>query len=262
MANDQNYTLGRGKLYFGRFAPGTMTPRGERYFGNTPEVNYTAEAEMLDHYGSDEGIRELDASVPLQTNRTGNFTCDNIDLENCALFWFGDKLTVTTTAATGDTQTITVEPGLFYQLGASETVPTGARNVSNVAAEMDPGGTPVSLTAGEDFVVEEELGRITFLADGPNSVSENAEVQVTYDVAGSTQARVVSGNTPIEGALRYISYNPEGEQQDYYFPRVKISPNGDFALKGDDWQALPFNLQILKKPGMEAVYIDGRPQTS
>ena len=41
-------------------------------------------------------------------------------------------------------------------------------------------------------------------------------------------------------------------------PYVKISPNGDYALKGDEWQQIPFNIEILKKTGFEALYSDGR----
>jgi hypothetical protein len=27
---------------------------------------------------------------------------------------------------------------------------------------------------------------------------------------------------------------------------VQISPDGDFALKGDDWQAMTFSVEVLK----------------
>ena len=44
-------------------------------------------------------------------------------------------------------------------------------------------------------------------------------------------------------------------------PSVKLSPNGDYALKSDEWQQIPFNVEILKPEGMEAVYADDRPVT-
>ena len=79
-----------------------------------------------------------------------------------------------------------------------------------------------------------------------------------YTTLASSRTRIISGSTPIVGALRYIAFNPAGQQLDWYMPYVKISPNGDYALKGDEWQQIPFNIEILKKTGFEALYIDGR----
>jgi len=45
-------------------------------------------------------------------------------------------------------------------------------------------------------------------------------------------------------------------------PYVKLMPNGDFALKGDEWQQLSFNIEVLKKGTLEAVYMDGRAVAS
>ena len=48
---------------------------------------------------------------------------------------------------------------------------------------------------------------------------------------------------------------------DYFFPAVSLSPNGDFALKGDEWQQIPLNVEILKGATNEAIYADGRAVT-
>ena len=62
MAKNQNYTLGRGKVYFSRFIAAIQTPEGFEYIGNTPELSFTIESENLDHFSSDAGVREKDAS--------------------------------------------------------------------------------------------------------------------------------------------------------------------------------------------------------
>ena len=43
-------------------------------------------------------------------------------------------------------------------------------------------------------------------------------------------------------------------------PLVELSPNGDFDLKGDTWRQIPFNLKVLKRGSLAALYIDGVPQ--
>lgn len=260
MAEQMNYTLGRGELYFNKFSEGTMTGIGERYFGNTPEINTTVESEMLDHFNSDRGVREKDASVVLQTNRTGTFTTDHISPENIALFYFGSSEVLTQVAAQDEEDTFNgVQQGLFYQLGESEANPTGARLVENVVV-TDSDTPATTFVLGQDYLVNSELGRIEILEGG--DIANGTNIKVTYDTEASTREVVISGSTAVEGALRYVAQNPVGEQIDYFWPYVKISPNGDFALKSDEWQTIPFSIEVLRRPGYEAVYATKRPVSS
>ena len=41
----QDYVLGKGEVWFAPFVPGTQTPRGYRWIGNTTEFNMTFESE-------------------------------------------------------------------------------------------------------------------------------------------------------------------------------------------------------------------------
>jgi hypothetical protein len=267
MAEAMNYTLGRGRVYFSAFAPGTETPLGERYLGNTPEFNATFETERLDHFSSDAGIREKDDSVMLQVNRTGSLTTDHISPANIAFFFFGDAEVLTVSQATVTDEAvgvdgIGVEVGMFYQLGRSNLNPAGARGViypgtGGTAFVLEKGATV--LTHGVDYTLNATLGRIEILAGG--AVVDGDELTATYTVAATSRERVISGSAPIVGALRFIADNPKGKNFDYYMPKVELSPNGDYALKGEEWQVIPFNLDILKAANREAVYIDGRPFT-
>ncbi len=261
MAN--NYTLGRGKIWFGKFADGTQTPIGERYLGNTPECSFTIEAETLDHYSSDEGIKEKDESVALSTTRTGSFSTDNIDPANLAYFFFGEDDTLSVTGATITDEVIgPVIEGYSYQLGVSPTVPQGQTNLTQhtsptvqIIVKDDATGL-VTYDPDDDYTVDLNTGRITIVAGG--AIDTDDSIRVTYKTTTQSIARVVSGSTPIEGSMRFIANNPKGKLYDYYMPWVKITPNGDFALKGDEWQVIPFNLEILKKTGYEAFYITER----
>lgn len=256
MAQPQNYTLGRGTIHFGQFRPGTTTPMGERYLGNTPEFNLTIDVENLDHYSSDRGIREKDDSVVLQADRSGSLTTDSIQPENVALFFFGKSDNVSVVAATGQTDSYVGSPaGLSVQLGTNAQNPAGARNVSNVTMVTTP-PTP-ALVEGTDYVVDVVRGRVMF--EETDNVKALTKVDFTFDVDASTRKRIISGSQPIEGALRYLADNPKGENFDYFMPWVKITPNGDYQLKSDEWQSIPFMIEILKKPGMEAIYCDGKP---
>jgi hypothetical protein len=257
MAGSNNYTLGRGKVFFGQYKPNTQIPRGERYFGNTPELGYSAEQENLDHYSSDEGVRVKDESVLLQLDYAGSFMTDNVSFENLAIFFLGESLTKTvassTIAAEGHAG---VEKGLSYQLGTTAANPAGARMVSAVTVKPTTG---TAYVLDEDYTVDLTLGRVTILETG--AIPNQSDIVVGYTIDAHSIDQTVSKSKTIEGSMRYISSNPAGQQIDYFMPWVKITPNGDFALKGDEWQSLPFNLEILKKGTQEAIYMNGRPYT-
>lgn len=259
-----NYVLGRGRVMFDPFTAGTVVTAatfgtGERYLGNTTEFNITTESTKLDHFNSDAGLRVKDKSVVLEVNRTGNIICDDISLDNLAAFFLGDVSTVTQTSSTGSTSAFAaVQADRYYQLGQTSTTPAGVKDVASVVVTNT--ATPATTyVAGTDYTVNLELGRIYIIAGG---ACVGQGITVTYNRNATTFERVATSSSvaSIEGALRFISENAEGVKRDIYFPYVKLAPSGDFALKGDDWQQLAFDIEILQKAdGVAAMYIDGRP---
>jgi len=256
MAND--YTLGRGELHFSRFVTGT-TPGDYRYLGNSPEFNLSIETEDLDHFSSDFGIREKDASIVLEVNRSGSMILDSIDVENLALFFFGDISTETIVAAAGTTESIlALEQGRSYNIGYTPATPVGAIGIDPVTFDVQPAGGGTAFVVDTDYTVDADDGYITIVEGG--GIANGTGIDITYDLLGSTRERVISGNTAVEGALRYKANNPAGTNKNVFMPYVKVTPNGDIAFKGDEWQQIPLNLEILKvNEATSAIYVDGVP---
>lgn len=255
----ENYTLGRGELHFDKFVAGTFNKTGERYLGNTPELNRATESENLDHFNSDHGIRVKDKSIVLEKNDSGTFIADEISDENVALWFLGTTGVVAQAATASIVLNIAanrLKPGTYIQLGESQALPTGHRNVTVASVTSDPVGTTyANLT---DYTVDPELGRLYIVPGG--AIDGTSPIIVTYATAASTRTQiVVDAGTTIEGALRFISYNPSGPRRDYYWPYVQLRADGDFAMKGDEWQQLSFAFDILKREGYASEYIDGRP---
>ncbi|MBH0113266.1 hypothetical protein I5E68_09940 [Novosphingobium sp. YJ-S2-02] len=253
----ENYTLGRGELHFSPFKTGTYTPEGFRYLGITPSFNLSISTSFLDLYNSDHGVREKVEQVPLETSRTGSLTCIDMDVNNIAAFFFGEANVVTQTSASAVEEVIpAVMQGRSYQIGMSDAMPTGVHSIANVIVEV----ASVAKTFGVDYLVNEDLGIITVLDGG--GIATGDSITVTYDREAKAIEQVTSGTEPIKGALRYIADNPQGQNFDYFMPYVKMSPNGDFALKAEqDWQQLPFTVEILKRTNVEAMYLNGRAYT-
>lgn len=259
--SNKNYILGKGKLFFAQFSPGTRTiADGQRYFGNSPSFNTTSESESLDHFDADGGIRVKDDSVPLELNRSGAFTVDHISPDNLALWFLGTTSLVTQAAITTSTQVIAnAKLGRRYQIGRSPSNPSGVRGLSTVSAANTT--TPGPLVEGVDFAVNKDTGGFEIL---PTATAVDAagtdSVTVTYSAPLVSYHQVKSGSdSVIEGELFFEATNPKGTRFDYLFPFVQIKPDGDFELKGEEWQTISFTFEALKlNDTTESVYTNGR----
>lgn len=259
----KEYIIGKGQLFFDQFAPGTKTSTGERYLGNTPELSSSVDTETLDHYDADEGLNVKDESITVENNQSLAFVTDNISAENIALWFAGPKNELTITSSTDNVETHTAHLGRFIQLGTSALTPSGARKVTNVVvAKMVPGAlpedppveTPVDALGNVD--IDLEYARV-FIEPDATDIAEGDELKITFDIEAGTRTVIIGRGDEIRGALRFISKNPIGKQRDHFWPYVKITSNGDYALKGSEWQQMSFTAEVLKKDGStERVYID------
>lgn len=353
-----NYVLGRGKLYFNRFAADTTVGTGERYIGNTTEVVLAVAAENLEHYSSDEGIRVKDMSVETQRTRSGRFTTDNMTGDNLGLLFGAEPTDRTTTEITDDGDTIAVKPGYYYQLGTRTYRPEGVTNVSSVLVRDNTGvkasgtltfggqptaddtltinsvvitfkasgatgnqvnlggsatltaqavkafindhqdelqvvatgaSTVITLTAVTAGTWGNSVGlarsgtypslSASALASGTNggiipdagnwsvdattgrlyieeagNIADGDTIVVSYDVETHTEEVLTADDLPIEGALRYMADNPEGDDRDFFIPRVKLTPTGDLPLKGDTWLSVTMTFEVLTLGTYKQVY--------
>lgn len=350
--DDQNYVIGRGRLFFDKFLDNTKTPTGERYFGNTPAFTLSTSVNTLDHYSSEQGTKEKDLSVNLSVDNTITITCDNIDDDNLALWFLGSTSAVTVGAATGDTSVFeSVTLGSYFQVGITDDTPAGVSDIDNVTIENNNGahaagtitysavevandtlvingvtitwkasgatgnqvniGTDapttaaamnafinahslalgvsatvaadvVTITANEGGTAGNSIGLVKtgsvqtvsgatltggaagttidpagydadlvngriYLHPDAAGVTDGDSITVTYDVAAQTQALVLAQGKAIYGALRFIAENAVGANKNVYVPYCKLSPNGDYNLKGDDWQQVQFTLEALRR---------------
>lgn len=246
MARTPNYVVGRGKLYFDKFLVGTKTRTGAtRYLGNSPELSLSQDEETLDHYNSDSGLKVKDASVSLQNDQSGSFSLDDISPDNLALWFRGavENNAVAGGAVVAEAHN-DVQRGTYLQLGLTDANPIGARDVSAVTVTNVTQANAVVAAAG-NYEVDAATGRIYIIEDAPG-IADDDDLTIDYTAAAGTEELVISAGTTIEGRLEFFSDNAAGENRDYIWPYVQIRPDGDFSLKGDDWQTMTFSLEVLK----------------
>lgn len=256
--DNKNYVLGSGRIFLDLFEPGTNTPTGELYLGNTPELSTTMAEEVLDHFDADEGLRVKDDSVSIESNLTGAFTTDHISVANVAFFFGGDINAITITESVGVTDTFTVTRGRNYQLGTSEDFPQGARNVTLTSLTKPGTPDPVVITAAGNYEFDGPLGRFYIESDAPD-IEDGDVLTATFTIAAGLRTFIVARGQNLYGALRFIANNQKGTNKDHFWPRVKLTPNGDYALKGSEWQQLGFSFEALKRDAAtQRAYIDAR----
>lgn len=253
-----DYLIARGRVYFDPF-DASENRTGEIALGNCPGVTINIETEEAEHYSSEAGMREKDGSWVIEVKRTGSLTCDNFSPANSAL-WLSGTHEVKSQAATPVTgENRVVKKGRIYQLGATTANPLGVRNVTGVAV-WSTGGSPAALTAGTDYNVDTETGRVQILAGGAIDDDDTVEFRYT-PVAGTYEAVKSGASAKLYGALRIVSDNATGGNRDWYFPKVTLLPSGELPLvaEGTDVVTMEFGLEVLKSANAEAIYVNGRP---
>lgn len=259
---NNNYSLGRGEAYFAAFLAGTQNPGGEAFFGDCSGVSATIKATTLEHYQSTGGVKQVDGSATVQSDSTGQLMTENITAANLALFFFGAQSTITQSAATVTGEVLAlgigVNAGFYYQLGQSANDPAGARGLDPATPIVVKDHTDTTTyTLHTDYEIDYVTGRL-YIVPG-TIIPAAAVIHVTYHTLAASRSRVLSGNTPIEGALRFLSANASGDDKDWYLPRVRLTPNGSVDLVGDKFATLTFDLTLLKKGNLPLLFIDGRP---
>jgi hypothetical protein len=174
------------------------------------------------------------------------------------MLFFGSKSNVVQTAGAIVDELLSVDKkDRYFQLGVNAGAPTGARAISLVTVTDNSAAT--TYVAGTDYVVDAANGRLYIPVGSSIPVPSVLPLKVDYTKAAKTIPMIISGKTPIEGALRFIADNPSGENIDYYMPYVKITPNGEFNILSDEWLKMAFKLEVLLKTGSEAIYANGAP---
>lgn len=255
--SQNKYTIPRGRVFFNPINTATDEYLGELYMGNCPSLGLSIETEKAEHYSSETGLREKDASVVLEVKRTGSLTCDNMSGTNVALFLSGSTGTITQAGASVTDEVIDVIPGRYYQLGLGSSTPVGARKVSAVVVTNSAGTT--TYVAGTDYLLDADRGRLQILATGTIVAGE---IKVDYTKAATTWEGIRSGAAgELLGALRIVSDNATGDQRDFYMPRVSLVPSGEIPViaEGTDFAQMTFDADVLKPANGEAIYVDGMP---
>lgn len=127
-----------------------------------------------------------------------------------------------------------------------ETATNDAAEVFD-ATEMVVLEAAIRLVKGTDYIIDSGVGRIRILSPTVNMIGP---FPTTLTVEGSallSTVTIIRGytDTQIEGFMRFVSDNEVGTNLEAKMWRVKLTPDGEVAMIGDDFSTLTFTGEML-----------------
>jgi len=252
--------LGRGEIFVdAEDSAGNLT--GERFLGDCPGLTITGSVQRTEVFSSTGPVREKLKDIVTQIDRSGSMTCQNITMDNLALFLIGSVSETSQTSGSVSAEKPIqnpVEGGKWYQAGQTASDPVGAMDISNFVMTIDPGGSNTTATEGTDYEIDLALGRYYII---PGGGADAATIDVAYDTAAATWDVLKTVDAqPITGALRFVGKNARGSNRNVYVPKMGLSPDGDLPwISAQDQQQLSLSIAISKRGDLSQVYVNGRP---
>ncbi len=200
-----NYTLGKGVVFFDQKNQTTGLYMGERDLGNAPAFAFNTAIEKLDHYSSRGGLKAKDKEIISQITPGVTFTLDEINKQNLALLTLGELNEVTQVAGGATAEAVTAHLGLRSDLAnrnighyALPYDDSAADNVLFVVGETVSGatgeGVVVALAAGSDAT----SGTLYIALTTPGFVDDET---ITGDVAGTAEVNSATGEVLQTGVV-------------------------------------------------------------
>jgi len=203
--NTDNYTLGKGVVFFNKNDAITGLPSGERDLGNAPEFSFNVSLEKLEHFSSRGGLKAKDKEIISQITPGVTFTLDEINKDNLALLTLAEVDAVTQTAGGATAEAVTAHLGRrsdlanrsigHYALPYDDDL---ADNVLFVVGEVVSGATGVAtvvaLAAGSDATT----GTLYLALTTPGFVDGET---ITGSIAGTAEVNSVAGEILQDGVV-------------------------------------------------------------
>lgn len=226
--NPANVMLGRGKLYFDKFVPGTTTRQGEQALGNCTSLEVEVKPEVKEKYESMDKASSLYSRGVTRETVSIKIVGDEFTPDNLANVLLGNIETISAPGATVAAETITPSGGPIV----GRYYATAFRNLTALTS-LEQGTTPLVL--GTDYTVDLLRGRI-YLLPSSTAILPTTPIVASYTYAEySYTAIAIATQGTIDGYLRYESDNIKGGNYDGEWWHVSFIPSGGLAFIADDY---------------------------
>ena len=234
-----NLIVGRGSMWFNRFAAGTRTKIGWLHVGNAKSVAQTLTAEQIssrDNMTSDGGnLKTVSVGKDIALKITG----EEFSRDNLALMMMGLVSALSQGAASASAERMTpaggAEQGMAYR--------TEFRNISNVVVKV----IAATKTLGTDYTIEDPVAGLIRIVEG-GGIADVDDVDVDYDYAADTSKTIQIGTEGlIEGSLLFVPDPVDGPKLEGELWIVSFTPDSDLNfIQDSEFGEFTLNCAVVK----------------
>lgn len=201
--NTDNYTLGKGVVFFDQKNLASGLYMGERDLGNAPAFSFNIALEKLEHFSSRGGLKAKDKEIISQITPGVSFTLDEINKENLALLTLAELLEVPAASGVVTDEAVTVHLGKRSELanrgiGKVYALPyddSAADNVLFVVGEVVSGATGVGTVLA--VTGDATSGTLTIALTTAGFIDDET---ITGSIAGTAEVNSITGETAIDNS--------------------------------------------------------------
>jgi len=234
-----NEMLGRGKVFFDRFTPGTTTRTGELDLGNCTIFELEPSTEQKEKYESMDAKSLLYSMAITRVGMKVKITGDEYAIDTMAIPLLGDTIDIAQTTGTATSQPIGPAAGItlnrWYWTGQKSITVTGVQQ----------GAT--TLVAGTDYIVDSLTGRIFFPSTGAATAAATTWTG-TWVATSFPNIRPATA-TPVEGFLRFVGNPVKGPTFEVKLWHVSFKPSGAMAFISEDFSSFQLEGDVLAEFG-------------
>lgn len=266
---DGEYVLGAGRVFL-RPYDDTTCPEGQRFYAaETQDLVISIASEEVVLPSVDPAVAQVLERVRTSITRTGRTSFRQISQRTLATFFAAIDNDLDQDAASDVSEAHNISVlGQMIQLGltVSAAPAWGYQNISLDSIIRTSDSEP--LVEGTDYDIDTARGQIRILETSTVLAAATAAVPIgitiQYDVAAYEQGYLTTSDSAAASKLYEMWFqadNTRGPNRDFWFPKVDLGPEGDFALKSrTEFQSIPVTFMVLE-PGTvngvdhEAMYI-------
>lgn len=239
----ETYYYGQGRVSIALRDPVTGLPGKWRWIGDVSACAIKMQVQKVQHNESYSGQVAETKNFPTKKTATLDLTIHQIDSDNLSFALFGTKQSIVGSTVTGEALGTLAAGDVFYLANPGVSVVTLSDSTS---------GTPKTLVAGTDYVVEDaNFGRLRLINVGTYVMPLIA----SYTYGARTSVGMFTAAQPVV-ALRYEGLNLAEQNAPVLVDLYKVStdPLAELALigTGNDVAGMQVTGGILLDPGKPA----------
>ena len=228
------HNLGKGILYIGDSLSEL------RDLGEVDDFNFTIAVDKIELTSSRSGLNVIVDEAVTKQDANGSFQMIDQSIYNNQLFSMAATPTENNQAAsTGLTTTIIAKTGLYVPINSTFS----EVNFENVVVKDSTETT--TYVENTDYTFDYDTGLLCALSSG--SINNDEELHITYDVKQASTENLYGATQQIVEKFIYFKGNQaKGKLQDLWC-YASLTPNGNKAMIGTDWEKLGINFKMLER---------------